>query len=986
MARMRWGLGIAGALLAWVAFAIPTPVDAVPAGFQREYLYPQTHLVYPTNLEFAPDSSRIFIAEKPGYIRTAASPGGPLTLLADIRDRVHSHWDRGLLGLAIHPDFPDPPYIYALYTHGTPLDIPGGSTAVWEDGPDVDEDECPSIEDGGPGTTEGGCVVSAQLARITVDLDDLPIDEGDIEVLIHDWCQQFPSHSIGDLVFGPDGALYVSAGDGASFGPPDYGQLPEEPNPVTPRNPCGDPPAGAGGDMEEGTAQGGALRAQSLRRPKGPVVPNGAILRINPMADPGDPSTLVLPDNPNGGHSELIGKLIVAYGLRNPYRFTLRPGTNDLYIADVGYNTWEEIDRHPNPLTTVRNFGWPCYEGGDGQSLSQLGYAPLGACQDLTTQQVTAPFFAYRHNEDIQHPANDDCPPAVTGQMSRTSSSATGLAFYEGGPYPSAYDGALFGADYSRECIWVMFPGPGGIPDPDTVQVFHYEPTIWEQQGGGLVPTEYGITPVDLEMGPDGLIYGVSFMRGQLFRFNWLGSNQAPDAVIQVTPGPGANEFTLDGTGSFDPDDPDNPDALTYAWDLNGDGQYDGGNDPTITEVFPPGLHVVGLRVTDQQGASDTEFAAVINGDPPVAEITSPDPSFRWAVGADIDLEGHAQDTVGNPIPDDRLRWVVLLNHCAADGSCHQHQVTQITGSTGSFDAPDHEESSLQITLQALDESGRAVIASDTVVLNPMTVDLTFDSNIPGVSMTVWSVEHTTPFAVDSIIGAQVSVTAPETVTWFGGTYDFSHWSHGGGRIQTFTTPAGDATYTAFYELRIPDDPFHDDDGSIFEDDIEWLAARGITRGCNPPVNDEFCPEKPVTRGEMAAFFVRALGLSAGAGSDQFTDDDGHLFEAEIEMLAAAGITRGCNPPANTRFCPNDPVTRGQMAAFFVRALGLPAGASDLFADDDGHIFEAEIDRLGSAGITRGCNPPANDRYCPDRVVTRAQMAAFFHRAEDWLP
>ena len=136
----------------------------------------------------------------------------------------------------------------------------------------------------------------------------------------------------------------------------------------------------------------------------------------------------------------------------------------------------------------------------------------------------------------------------------------------------------------------------------------------------------------------------------------------------------------------------------------------------------------------------------------------------------------------------------------------------------------------------------------------------------------------------------------------------------------------------------------------------------------------------------MAAFFVRALGLDAGAGSDEFADDDGHLFETEIDVIASAGITRGCNPPANDRFCPDAFVTRGQMAAFFVRAFGLPSGLSNLFEDDDGHIFEAEIDRLATADITRGCNPPTNDRFCPDAYVTRGQMAAFFHRAVDWLP
>ena len=181
----------------------------------------------------------------------------------------------------------------------------------------------------------------------------------------------------------------------------------------------------------------------------------------------------------------------------------------------------------------------------------------------------------------------------------------------------------------------------------------------------------------------------------------------------------------------------------------------------------------------------------------------------------------------------------------------------------------------------------------------------------------------------------------------------------------------------------VPPDTFIDDNGSIFEPDIEWLAAAGITMGCNPPVNDRFCPNASVTRGQMAAFLSRALDLPGGAGID-FVDDNGSVFEADIEKLAAAGITKGCNPPANDRFCPDDPVTREQMAAFLVRALGYTdAGEGDLFVDDDRSIFESSIDLLATAGVTRGCNPPSNDHFCPDQPVTRAQMAAFLHRAID---
>jgi hypothetical protein len=100
--------------------------------------------------------------------------------------------------------------------------------------------------------------------------------------------------------------------------------------------------------------------------------------------------------------------------------------------------------------------------------------------------------------------------------------------------------------------------------------------------------------------------------------------------------------------------------------------------------------------------------------------------------------------------------------------------------------------------------------------------------------------------------------------------------------------------------------------------------------------------------------------------------------------LARSGITKGCNPPANTNFCPNSVVTRGQMAAFLHRALaGLidDSGSANAFTDVGNSPFATDIAWLARTGITKGCNPPSNTRFCPDSKVTRGQMAAFLHRA-----
>lgn len=186
-----------------------------------------------------------------------------------------------------------------------------------------------------------------------------------------------------------------------------------------------------------------------------------------------------------------------------------------------------------------------------------------------------------------------------------------------------------------------------------------------------------------------------------------------------------------------------------------------------------------------------------------------------------------------------------------------------------------------------------------------------------------------------------------------------------------------------------PGGTFTDDNGNVHEGHIEAIAAEGITRGCNPPFNDKYCPASPVTRGQMAAFLVRTLGLTDDGGTDWFGDDDSSIFESDINKLAMAGITRGCNPAeGNTKFCPNDFVTRGQMAAFLVRAYGYTdSGDGDYFSDDDGLVFEGDIDRLATAGVTKGCNPSeGNTRFCPFSFVRRDEMATFLGRAEGLTP
>ena len=183
-----------------------------------------------------------------------------------------------------------------------------------------------------------------------------------------------------------------------------------------------------------------------------------------------------------------------------------------------------------------------------------------------------------------------------------------------------------------------------------------------------------------------------------------------------------------------------------------------------------------------------------------------------------------------------------------------------------------------------------------------------------------------------------------------------------------------------------PGGSFSDDNGNVHEGSIEAIAAVGVTRGCNPPTNDRYCPHTSVSRGQMAAFMARALGLPAVA-RDFFVDDDGSLFESDINRIAAAGISKGCGPPANDRYCPETAVTRAMMAAFLVRAFGYAETShGTAFIDSSDSPFSGDINKLATTGITKGCNPPASDRFCPKGLVTRDQMASFLARALDLDP
>lgn len=725
----------------------------LPAGFQETVVF--SGLTAPTVIAFASDG-RVFVAEKSGLIKifdnlTDSSP----EVFADLRTKVHNYWDRGLLGLALHPNFPSTPYVYVLYTHDAPI---GGAAPRWGSVGGT-SDGCPDP----PGGTRDGCVVSGRLSRLRASGN---VMSGAEEVLIEDWFQQYPSHSVGALAFGNDGALYASGGDGASFNFVDYGQ---DGSPV---NPGGDPPVGVGGVQTPPLAEGGALRSQDLRTSGDPVTLDGALLRLDPNTGAG------LPDNPFAGSSDPNARRIVAYGLRNPFRFAIRPNSTQIWIGDVGWNGSEEINKVKDPVGgVVENFGWPCYEG----AARQPGYesAGLDVCEDLYAEQgaVTAPNFEYRRNSPVV--AGETCPVG--------SSSISAISFYPGGAYPASYRGGLFFADYSRGCMWVIHKNASGIPDPSTRETF----------ATGLP------SPVDLKIGPGGDLFYVDISGGTVRRIRYFQANRPPVAVVWATPssGPAPLTVSFDGSGSSDPDPGD---SLSFAWDLDGDGQYD-----DATSVAPrytytsPGTFIARLRVTDRQGDSSTASVSIsADNTPPTARIDSPSASKQWRVGEVISFSGSATDPQSGNLPASALSWSLVLQHCPSD--CHPHPLQTYPGvAAGSFTGQDHEyPSHMELRLTATDPGGLS--DTRTLRLDPQTVVLMFQSDPAGLVLNVGGQSSVAPFARTVLVGSTVSLAAPSPQALGAASYEFVSWSDGMAQSHDITSGPSPGSFTAFYSIEPP--------------------------------------------------------------------------------------------------------------------------------------------------------------------------------------
>ena len=293
--------------------AQPTNQPAAPTGISLTVTEVESGFSQPVDIANAGDD-RLFIVEQPGIIRIIDADGNMLPdPFLDINDIVDSetHSERGLLGLAFHPNYPDTPYFYVNYT-ATPLG-------------------------------EGDTVI----ARYTVSSDPNVADKNSaIEILRID--QPNGNHNGGDLNFGPqDGYLYIATGDGGSS------------------NDSGTGHNAAIGNAQDMTQLLGKVLRINVNGDSGLAPDCGTV-------NGGSPPYTIPNDNPFTAGSDGICDEIWASGLRNPWRASFDQETYDYYIADVGQNAWEEVNFQPGSSGGGENYGWRCYEGNQFTNLDSM--------------------------------------------------------------------------------------------------------------------------------------------------------------------------------------------------------------------------------------------------------------------------------------------------------------------------------------------------------------------------------------------------------------------------------------------------------------------------------------------------------------------------------------------------------------------------------------------------------------------------------------
>ncbi|MDX9750993.1 MAG: PKD domain-containing protein, partial [Flavobacteriales bacterium] len=664
-------------------------------------------------------NERMYVWEKGGRVWIVEDGVRLDDPLIDISDEVGNWRDHGLLGFTLDPHFLSNGHIYLLYLvdqhhllhHGTPAY--------------------------NPATNAYYAATIMRITRYTAPGPErLAVDPASRLVLVGETPQTgvpslHESHTTGSLVFGKDGTLLATVGDGSSYSSTDAGSRPET-------------------YYQQALAIGiirpeenvGAFRSQMVNSH------NGKVLRIDPATGDGVPS------NPfyDGGAPRAPRSRVWALGLRNPFRMTIdtvhaqvstdpldgRPGT--LYIGDVGWNTWEDLHVC---FEAGMNFGWPLYEGSTQlNSYMDANTQNLDAPNPLYDGVSCTPYFRFRDLLKQDTPVHlnghpNPCNPAVQipnaipkffhsrppidwrhGNQSRTPGFLGNEAItYDldapTSPVPGPRFGgnsALAGPRHSNHNMPLEYHHSSYHGDyvSGWIRRFKFneqdQPVSVHDFAGGLGPITW------IGEGPDGCVWYIRYSPGQLRRICYsLAVDLPPVAVaeqdVQYGPGPLTVQFT--GSGSSDPEGG----VVTYLWDF-GDGTTSTDPDPQHVFTAAPGVptaYTVSLTVTDPGGNSAAaQLLVSVNNTPPQVTITSfPDGAF-YPIGVDtiFALQADVTDLEHGPA-ELTYAWQTILHH-----NTHNHpepiDPAPVTTTLISGVGCDGEQYSYNIRLTVTDAGGLA--------------------------------------------------------------------------------------------------------------------------------------------------------------------------------------------------------------------------------------------------------------------------------------
>jgi len=531
-------------VLACAGIAAPAWAIQLPSDFVVEDAAAGAGFDTPTALAFTPDG-RIIVCEKSGLVWVVQNGAKLPTPMWDAHLEVNNIGDGGLVGVAVDPDFVHNHRVYFTYN-------------VDPDSDGVDE----------PGPTFGRLTSFALGSP-----DSNHVDPATRKVLIGvTWADGIPCthnvHTIDGIRWGTDGSMLVSVGEGSTFTIPDAGgNDPEEFLPG--RTPI--------------VQDLGAFRAASI------LSPSGKILRIDPATGRGYIS------NPYwSGNLNSVSSKIWLYGLRNPWRFSVRPGSGatdpalgrpgSLYIGDVGWSSYEELDVAP---IGGMNFGWPCYEGTDQQYWYQIATPTRLSCSWPITAEnpalPTPPARVYPH----PRPGGGDLPGSVGNAI-------MGGAFYTGRAYPPQYHNRLFYADYGSE--WIRTAVVDSLDEIVADSVFALD------VGGA----------VDFASDPrNGDLYYIELYSNRVIRLRYTGNaglDQFPIARASGSPLVGVAPFEV----GFDASESEWADGTTptISWNF-GDGTGSGYSDD-VHVYQRPGIYSAVLTLDDNTGGVSRDTLEVV--------------------------------------------------------------------------------------------------------------------------------------------------------------------------------------------------------------------------------------------------------------------------------------------------------------------------------------------------------------------------------------